>query len=276
MSESPVDVTREYYDSSSADNFYFHVWGGEDIHIGLYQSPEDSIADASRRTVEALAMRLRHLASGARVLDIGAGYGGAGRFLAKQFELHVTSLNLSAVQNKRNREISEEQGLSHLTSVVDGDFENLPFDDDSFDAVWSQDAILHSGDRQRVFAEVDRVLKPGGDFVFTDPMQREGVAKADLKPVLERIHLESMGSVSLYRSYAAKLGWSEVSIDLLTPQLVNHYSSVLRELTSRSDELKDKCGAEYMERMQAGLRHWIDAGKEGRLEWGIFHFRKPK
>lgn len=274
MSDSAVDITREYYDSSAADNFYFHVWGGEDIHIGLYQSPADSIGDASRRTVETIARRLRHLPKGARVLDIGAGYGGAGRYLASELGLHVTSLNLSVVQNERNKQLCREQGLSELTAVVDGDFENLPFEDNSFDAVWSQDAILHSGDRKRVFCEVDRVLREGGDFVFTDPMQRENVPLSELKPVLERIHLQSMGSVSVYRSYAADLGWQEVSIDLLSPQLVNHYSSVLRELTERQAELSEKCGADYLEKMQAGLRHWIEAGKEGRLEWGIFHFRK--
>jgi sarcosine/dimethylglycine N-methyltransferase len=50
-----VETARTYYNSDDADNFYFHVWGGEDIHIGIYDTPDEAIADASRRTVERMA-----------------------------------------------------------------------------------------------------------------------------------------------------------------------------------------------------------------------------
>ena len=46
-----IDNARNYYNSEDADNFYYTIWGGEDIHIGLYNSPEDSIYKASRETV---------------------------------------------------------------------------------------------------------------------------------------------------------------------------------------------------------------------------------
>src|SRR5690606_36140771 len=36
-----VQTARDYYNSDDADNFYFHVWGGEDIHIGLYESENE-------------------------------------------------------------------------------------------------------------------------------------------------------------------------------------------------------------------------------------------
>ncbi|MEE4331380.1 MAG: SAM-dependent methyltransferase, partial [Wenzhouxiangella sp.] len=71
-----VETAREYYNSSDADNFYFHIWGGEDIHIGLYQSDEEPIADASRRTVRRMAELAGDLGPQTRVLDLGAGYGG--------------------------------------------------------------------------------------------------------------------------------------------------------------------------------------------------------
>lgn len=274
MKSDVVDVTKEYYDSSDADNFYFHVWGGEDIHIGLYESETEPIAKASVRTVEAMAKRLQNLTRGARVLDVGAGYGGAGRHLARECGFHVTCLNLSLAQNRRNRRMNEEQGLADFIDVIDGDFENLPFKNASFDAVWSQDAILHSGNRKRVFEEIDRVLKQGGEIVITDPMQKEGVEKEELSPVLERIHLESMGSVSDYRSFADGLGWKVVDVDLHNHQLVNHYSRVLAELRAREDELSEHCSKEYMGRMQNGLKHWIEAGEKGLLQWGILHFHK--
>ena len=49
-----IAVAEDYYDSDDADRFYFNIWGGEDIHIGLYESSDEAIATASRRTVETM------------------------------------------------------------------------------------------------------------------------------------------------------------------------------------------------------------------------------
>src|SRR5665811_2582265 len=110
---------RDYYNSSDADNFYYSIWGGEDIHIGLYRSGEEPIRTASRRTVEEMVSRIPELGEGHRVLDLGAGYGGAARFLADTYGAEVVVLNLSEVENERNRQMSREQGLDHL--IEDGD-----------------------------------------------------------------------------------------------------------------------------------------------------------
>src|SRR6056297_900810 len=124
-----VTTAREYYNSDDADNFYFHIWGGEDIHIGIYQSEDDDIRVASERTVAAIGKRLKGLGPEHRVIDLGAGYGGAGRWLARTYGCHVTCLNLSEAQNRRNREISEQQGLSHLVDDIDEVAESLLFRD---------------------------------------------------------------------------------------------------------------------------------------------------
>jgi len=270
-----VETTRDYYDSSDADNFYYHIWGGEDIHVGIYQSKIEPILTASRRTVDTMLARIPALSDDARLLDIGAGYGGSARVITRERGLRVTCLNLSAVQNERNRAMTAKQGLTGRIDVHDGNFEELPFDDASFDQVWCQDSILHSGRRQRVFEEVNRVLKPGGGFIFTDPMQADDADPATLQTVLERIHLPSMGSVAKYREYAAGLGWETVDIDEMPECLVRHYTRVLEELESRSGEIAGKISGDYVERMKKGLCHWIEAGSKGALNWGILHFRKP-
>ena len=269
-----VEKARAYYNSDDADNFYYTVWGGEDIHIGLYQSDEEPISTASERTVRTMAEKLAHLPKAARILDIGAGYGGSARHLAKQHGYHVTALNLSEVENERDRQMNREQGLEHLVDVVDGDFENLPFEDDSFDAIWSQDAILHSGDRKRVFQEVDRVLKPGGDFVLTDILQRPDADRDALQPVYDRIHLDNLGSIEDYDAYAKAFGWDKVAFDEMSHQLPNHYQRVHDVLTGKYDELKSTISTEYMDRMKTGLMHWVNQGRAGNLTWGILHYRK--
>ncbi|WP_413165550.1 methyltransferase domain-containing protein [Capilliphycus salinus ALCB114379] len=268
-----VDTARNYYNSDSADAFYASIWGGEDIHVGIYKSEDEPVFEASRRTVEQIASRLK-LNENSRVLDIGSGYGGAARYLVNKFGCHVTCLNLSEVQNERNRLLNREQGLSSKIDVVDGSFEDIPLDDISFDVVWSQDAILHSGNRSLVLKEVYRVLKSGGQFIFTDPMQSDDCPENVLQPVYDRIHLDSLGSMGFYRQVAKSTGFQEVEIANLSEQLVNHYSRILKAVDENYQEALETCGEDYIERMKQGLNHWIESGKKGYLTWGILHFRK--
>lgn len=268
-----VETARDYYNSGDADAFYSTIWGGEDIHIGIYRSEGEPIFDASRRTVERMAARLDGLGEGCRILDIGAGYGGAARFLAGNHGCHVVALNLSEIENERNLELNRACGLDHLIDVVDASFEDIPYPDDSFDFVWSQDAILHSGERSRVVEEVARVLKYEGEFVFTDPMQTDDCPDGVLEPILERIHLDSLGSPGFYRESAERLNMREVGFEDRSEHLPIHYSRVLKETEKQEKELSKTVSPEYIERMKKGLKHWVEGGQKGYLTWGIFHFR---
>ncbi len=268
-----VTVARDYYNSDDADNFYFNVWGGEDIHIGLYDEGT-SISEASKRTVQRMCDTCNNLNENSKVLDIGAGYGGAARYLAKKYGREVVALNLSEVENERDRQMNKEQGLDHLIDVVDGNFEELPFDDDTFDIVWSQDAILHSSNRDKVVNEVARVLKDGGEFVFTDPMQSDDCPEDVLQPIYDRIHLDSLGSPGFYKKAGQQAGLKFENFDDLTSQLPVHYGNVKKKLQSMEDELEGKVSDEYISNMKKGLQHWVDGGNKGYLAWGIFHFTK--
>jgi len=269
------DIAEKYYDSKNADEFYHTVWGGEDIHIGLYERSEMPISEASQRTVAKMASVLGEVKPQDMILDIGAGYGGAARYLARLHQCKVYCLNISEVENRRNKIKNLEQEFDHLVTVLKGDFEDLPFKEGLFDMVWSQDAILHSGNKSKVFEEVSRVLKKGGKFVFTDPMQSDDCPEGVLQPILERIHLKQMGSVKLYRELGERFGLSLVEAIEMPEQLVNHYSSVLSNLIDKESVLLSKgCEPEYINKMKAGLEHWVNGGKNGYLNWGILKFEK--
>ncbi|MER7016221.1 methyltransferase domain-containing protein [Saccharopolyspora sp. NPDC000359] len=267
-----VHTARDYYNSADADNFYYHVWGGNDIHVGIYQTPDEDIDAASRRTVERMAAKVE-ITPDTRILDIGSGYGGAARHLAATYGCKVSCLNLSEVENARNIEFNRAAGLDELIEVKDGSFEDIPFQDNAFDIVWSQDAILHSGDRERVLEEVTRVLKGGGSFLFTDPMAADGARAKDLGPILDRLNLDTMGSPSFYRRELARLGLQNFEFDDLTEYLAVHYGRVLEVLEDREAELADKISDEYRTKMKTGLKNWVSGGKAGNLAWGIIHAR---
>ena len=275
MTEDGVRIARDYYDSDEADDFYATIWGGEDLHLGIYESDTDSIFTASRRTIDRMAELSQKLTPQSRVLDIGAGFGGTARHLAERHGCRVTCLNLSEVENARNRSMNEAAGLDGQIQVVDGDFRRLPFPDRAFDVVWSQDAILHSDDRAGVLREACRVLRDGGELVFTDPMQSDDCPPGVLDPILERIHLASLGSPRFYRTEAEKLGLRVIAIEDQTPNLIRHYASVLAETEKQEGILRAKgVSKEYLDNMKRGLARWVDGGMRGWLAWSIFVFRK--
>lgn len=275
MSEAAegIAVARDYYDSDEADGFYSAIWGGEDIHIGIYEATDD-IRAASRHTVDRMAAKLGDLA-GKRVIDLGSGYGGAARVLAGEKGAHVTCLNLSSVENERNRKLTADAGLSDSIEVVDGSFDAMPFADASFDIAWSQDAILHAPDRGAVLDEVARVLKPGGLFAFHDPMQADDLADTGaLQPIYDRIHLPDLASIGFYRDELAARGFTELGTEVLTGQLGTHYRRVREDLLARQEELG--LPEAFVSRMSAGLGHWVDGAANGNLRWAIMLYRKDR
>ena len=269
----PVETARSYYNSHDADRFYATVWGGEDIHVGLYEHDTDTIFEASRKTVQKMASMVKDFGPSTRVLDIGSGYGGSARYLLDHYGCHVGCLNLSEVQNARNRDLNARRKCSLAINVVDGSFEQIPMPDDSVDVVWSQDAILHSGNREKVLEEVKRVLATGGQFIFTDPMQSEHCPQEVLQPIFDRIHLDSLGSIPAYKAMLLELGFKELEIVDLSEHLAAHYRRVLEEVLANQWSLLRVCSEDYIERMKAGLQHWIDGGTSGHLAWGILHFQ---
>ncbi|RKQ96955.1 glycine/sarcosine N-methyltransferase [Kushneria sinocarnis] len=269
------EKAREYYNSRDADNFYHTFWGGEDIHIGLYTTKDESVFDASRRTVDRMAASIPGLGRESKVLDIGSGYGGSARHLAGTYGCRVTGLNISETENERGREANRAQGLDQLVTIIDGSFEDLPFENNAFDVVWSQDAILHSGNRRRVLEEVVRVLRPGGHFMFSDPMQTDNCPAGVLQPILDRIHLDTLGSPGFYRETLGELGLEEVSFEEHSDMVARHYGRIHDELTAREQEMARAISQDYTIRMKQGLQHWVDGGNNGHLAWGFFLFRKP-
>ncbi|WP_057461772.1 methyltransferase domain-containing protein [Pseudovibrio sp. POLY-S9] len=270
------EIAESYYDSDDADTFYSIVWGGQDLHIGLYDTTSD-IREASDLTIDEMVNILPNLDANATVLDIGSGYGGAMRKVVKEAGCEAICLNISDVQNDTNRHRNVQQGFKDKIRVVHGAFEDIPEKAESVEIVWSQDAILHSDQREQVLKEVYRVLKPGGYFIFTDPMQADDADPAALQPVYDRLQLNSLGSFRFYREAAMALGFQISNQRDMTHQLRKHYHRVRGELLANYDRLRNEgASAEYLDKMAAGLQNWVDSADTGQLAWGIQLFRKPE
>jgi len=268
-----VKIAKSYYNGSETDRLYSKIWGGEHIHYGIYQQPDESIHDASIRTVETIASTLDKIDRNDRAIDLGAGYGGAARYLAKNYGCSVSCLNLSEVQNQHNQQLNQEQNLTDLVEVTQGSFEAIPYPDHAFNIVWSQDAILHSSDRTKVFQEVKRILKPGGEFIFTDPMESATCPPGLLQPAFARLGIKNMGSLQFYRQTAQDLGFEELHFIDLSSNVPTHYRRFGQEVRKRYQELVEITSTEFVDKTLNSIDPWIEYYEQGYMQWGILHFR---
>jgi len=110
----------------------------------------------------ALALELR---PGKKCLDIGSGIGGPMRTIARFSKAHVTGINNNDFQIQRTLQLNSEANLGPYTACVKGDFTKMPFESNTFDAAYQFEAVEHAPDKKVVYAEIFRVLKPGGLFV---------------------------------------------------------------------------------------------------------------
>jgi phosphoethanolamine N-methyltransferase len=117
---------------------------------------------------------------GKTVLDIGCGLGGLDEVLAGEFGAQVTGIDVSKQIVELGRERiakSPDADRIEIRLVEPGP---LPFETASFDVVFGKDSWLHISDKKSFFAEVFRVLKPGGIVTCGDWMKSPGPYSEDM------------------------------------------------------------------------------------------------
>lgn len=114
--------------------------------------------------------KLGALQPGQQVLDVGGGIGGPARMLALEFGCHVTVLDLTESYIQAGRLLNSLMHLDEHVSFVVGDALHPPWADHSFDVIWTQNSGMNIDDKERLYAEFHRLLRPKGLLVTQEPM----------------------------------------------------------------------------------------------------------
>jgi ubiquinone/menaquinone biosynthesis C-methylase UbiE len=131
------------------------------------------------------------------LLDIATGEGDFLDFLLKAFALYESGTGLD--MNPANLSIAEEKLTEAMVTLVNGNAEQLDFDDEYFDTVSVSNSLHHFPDPRKVLKEMTRVLAPGGLLLITElineelsPAQEAHVSyhhlKADMDTVAGHFH----------------------------------------------------------------------------------------
>ena len=113
-------------------------------------------------------MELAQVGGDDRVLDIGAGLAGPARMLASSLGCRVDCIDMSADFCAGAALLNRLTGLDDRIGIHRGSALDLPFPADSFDVAWMQNVGMNIADKRKLYAEIRRVLKPGGRFAFQE------------------------------------------------------------------------------------------------------------
>lgn len=121
----------------------------------------DEFHIGGRKATLALARKIA-LKRGMQVLDVGSGLGGASRCLALEFGCRVTGLDLSKKYCDIAGMLTRQFGLDSQVCYRHGNAVEMPFDEATFDVLWTQHVTMNISDKVALYKEMWRVLKPGG------------------------------------------------------------------------------------------------------------------
>jgi SAM-dependent methyltransferase len=124
-------------------------------------APVDQFHTQGRKATLDLA-RLAGIAPGMRVLDAGGGLGGPARTLASELGCTVEVLDLTEEFCRAGEMLTALTGLGDLVSFRHANALDMPYPDASFDVVWTQHSSMNVADKETLYRETRRVLRPGG------------------------------------------------------------------------------------------------------------------
>lgn len=163
--------------------------------------------DEVDRVVEGLPL------AGKTLLDIGCGTGGVTLHLLQRHGLaRATGHDVEIPVIETARRHAAGLGLSESANFIHAKPGPLPFADASFDVVFSKDALLHVPDKDAIFTEIFRVLKPGGVFAASNWMiSHDGEPSTDMKAYVAAEGLSfAMASPARYARAMRRAGFVHV------------------------------------------------------------------
>jgi SAM-dependent methyltransferase len=130
-------------------------------------APVDEFHGGQRPATVRLA-EMVGFAGSERVLDVGAGLGGPSRWLAWRYGVTVDGIDLTAEFVRVALMLTRRTGLDGKVGYRQGNALDLPFAASTFDVVWSQNVAMNIAERDRLYRQMARVLKPGGRLALQE------------------------------------------------------------------------------------------------------------
>ena len=154
---------------------------------------------------------LAGLREGMRVLDVGCGVGGPARTLAAEFGCYITGIDLTEEYCLAAEMLTARLGMADKVNFRCGSALDLPYEDESFDAVWMQNASMNIADKATLYGEVRRVLRTGGRFATQDVMSGPVTPLIFPMPWADDPSINFLIDPTEFRQLLREIGFKEVA-----------------------------------------------------------------
>ena len=264
---------RFHYDLTTL--FYRLLWG-EHIHHGLWEADEPAKEAQVRLTRE--VARLAGIERGACVLDVGCGMGGSSLYLARHHGCRVTGVTISGVQRRWAAWSAWWRGLRRRATFVRADAEQMEWEPETFDVVWSIECTEHLFDKAGFFDRAARWLRPGGRMVicaWLEGSTESSEARQLVMDVCEGFFCPSLGSMADYREWMLRAGLEVVEVRDWTDDVARTWeicqSRACRPGFRRLAYWIDRETGRFLDRFATIHRAYTERA----MRYGCFVARKP-
>lgn len=223
------EKVRQHYDRMSP--YYRSLWG-EHIHHGYWIRGDESKETAQRQLIEHL-VQAAGITPGAKILDVGCGFGASSIYLAQKHQAEATGITISTVQVEMASKAAAEAGVNARFLLMDA--EAMTFER-QFDVVWSVESISHYQDIPKFFLAAAKLLKPGGTLAITDWFKKKDLTPREGKRFLSAIEDGMMVELQTMEDYAGHMAAG--GLEMVRSEILNKYCAKTWDFGL--DILKDK------------------------------------
>ncbi|ELZ02840.1 methyltransferase domain-containing protein [Natrialba asiatica] len=217
---STTDIV-EFYNETAWEYRFF--WSEVNLHYGFYDDAHTSHREAMTNSNSVYADKLDADETDT-ILDIGTGRGGLPIHIAAERDADVHGIDIDPSHIRDARANARERDVAESTAFGVGTYHEIPYPDDTFDAVSGIETVCHSAQKDRVLEEIRRVLVPGGRVLLSDGyMSRTALTapeKETVRTVLDGWAVPELAHVGEFRTALEAAGFTNVTFD-------DHYDRIM-------------------------------------------------
>jgi sarcosine/dimethylglycine N-methyltransferase len=207
---------------------------------------------------------------GCHVLDVCSGMGGPSRYLANEYGCRVTGIDMTGSRIEGAQKLTAMTGLGDQVTFQCANALDLPFSNEKFDVVISQEAFCHIPEKNRLIAECVRVLKPGGRLAFTDVLATNGTTEAIRERLQREMTFVELESLNTYRNQLE----SEGCVNIETQDVSDEWRVILLDrlamYRSLKDQTVDRFGSSHFTKWDNAYGFFVGLYETGELGGGRF------
>jgi len=219
-----------------------------------------------------------------KCVDVGCGIGGSSRHIARKYGCTANGITLSPYQAQRGNELAKEQNINNLAQFQVADALDMPFDDDSFDLVWSLESGEHMPDKRKFLDELFRVAMPGGRIIIVTWCHRdlepgeEGLTRKEeklLAKINRSYYLPRWCSVDDYVEIIEKLGGKDVKREDWSYIIAPFWKAVIKSSLNVKSLLGLMKSGFSTQRGAYAMFLMLRGFNKGLIKFGLITCRKP-